>query len=157
MRRVRASASIFSSAWKFSTRIRRTTSRARASSRTSASRRPTSRLTTASAIRPAISSPRAMSEGTGYTPAKEGVKYNYMENRSKVPVERGQQQPESRSFSRQAVHLDTPAMSLRQCLDEAQAEAQTTGGRGLRVGNPHVPVEDAGELLGGDPHAVVLD
>src|SRR6188474_1192706 len=156
IRRARASASIFSSAWKFSTRIRRTTSRARASSRTSASLRPTSRLTTASAIRPATSSLRAMPEETGYTAPNGGVKHNYTENWSKVAVRTREKQTESGPFAGQALHFDAAAVSLGQGLHEAQPEPQTPGRHRLGMGHPHVLVEDAGQLLGRDTDAVVL-
>src|SRR4029453_13539903 len=157
IRRARASASIFSSAWKFSTRIRRTTSRARVSSRTSASLRPTSRLTTASDIRPATSSLRAMPEETGYTDANRGVKHNYPENRSKLAVEAGEKQAKPGAFPGQALDLDAATVGLGEGLHEAEAEPQTPGGRRLRMGDPHVLVEDAGQLLSRDADAIVLD
>src|SRR5260370_12378277 len=97
-------------------RIRRTTSRARVSSRTSASFRPTSRLTTASAIRPATSSRRGMPEETGYTASREGVKHNYTENRSKVAIYLGQEQAEAGALAGEAVHLAPSAMPLAQGL-----------------------------------------
>src|SRR4029450_3856821 len=154
IRRARASASIFSSAWKFSTRIRRTTSRARVSSRTSASLRPTSRLTTASDIRPATSSLRAMHEETGYTDANRGVKHNYPENRSKLAVEAGEKQAKPGAFPGQALDLDAATVGLGEGLHEAEAEPQTPSGRRLRMGDPHVLVEDAGQLLSRDADAI---
>src|SRR4029077_4098555 len=157
MRRVRASASIFSSAWKFSSRMRRTTSRALVSSRTSASFRPTSRLTTASAIRPATSSRRGMPEETAYTAPRGGVKHNYPENRSKVAVHLGQKQPESRALAGKAVHLDPPAVRLGQGLHEAQPEPEPAGTRRVWVRHAHVLLEDPGQLLGRNSHPVVLD
>src|SRR5262245_28064776 len=157
IRRVRASASIFSSDWKFSTRMRRTTSRARVSSRTSASLRPTSRLTTASAIRPASSSRRAMPEEAGYTDRDGGVKHNYTENRSKVAIRPGQKQAESGPLSGQALHLDPAPVGLGQRLDEAQSEPEPSRRDGLGMGHAHVLVEDPGKLIGRNPDAVVLD
>src|SRR4030095_4287988 len=157
IRSARGSASICSSAWKFSTRIRRTTSRARVSSRTSASLRPTSRLTTASAIRPATSSLRAMPEETGYTAANGGVKHNYPENRSKVAVRAGEKQAKPGAFPGQTLDLTAATGGPGEALHEAEPEPQTPGGRRLRMGDPHVLVEDAGQLLGRDADAVVLD
>src|SRR4030095_4944387 len=127
IRRARASASIFSSAWKFSTRIRRTTSRARVSSRTSASLRPTSRLTTASALRPATSALRAMPEETGYTAANGGVKHNYPENRSKVAVGAGEKQAKPGAFPGQTLDLDAATVGLGEGPYAAGAAPRTPG------------------------------
>src|SRR5512144_2828206 len=137
--------------------MRRTTSRARVSSRTSASLRPTSRLTTASAIRPATSSRRAMPEVTGYTSVNRGVKHNYTENRSKVAIHLRQKQAESRAFPGETVDLHPAAVGLGESLHQAQAEPEAPGCGGLGMGNAHVLVEDPGQMLGGDPDPVVLD
>src|SRR5262245_43466826 len=156
IRRVRASASIFSSAWKFSTRMRRTTSRARVSSRTSASLRPTSRFTTASAIRPATSSRRAMPEETGYTDPKRGVKHDYTENRSKLAVGAREKQAESGALPGQTLHLDPAPVGLGQRLHETQPESQTSGSRRLGIGHAHVLFEDARQLLRRNADTLVL-
>src|SRR5258708_4944781 len=131
-------------------RIRRTTARARVSSRTSGSFRPTSRLTTASAIRPATSSRRGMPEETGYTASREGVKHNYPENRSKVAIYLGQEQAEAGALAGEAVHLDPTAMRLGQGLHQAEPEPKPARGGRVGMGHAHVLVEDPGELLGRD-------
>src|SRR5215470_19122978 len=154
-RSVFTSPSIFSSARKFSAKTCRTTSRARDSSLISASFLETSRLTTASAIRPATSSRLGMSR-IETTRSDRRVSSELAEKSTKSGLSAGQEHAEPRALAGQALDLDAAAVSVREPADEAQAQAKPGCGGRLRIGHAHIRIKDARERLGGNPNPVVF-